>query len=118
MICGSPTLDFKALQAKTEYEGGFTASSKIIKWFWEIVHAYEDKDKKRLLFFATGSDRVPIGGLSKLSFTISKNGPDSMRLPTSHTCYNTLMLCTYSTKERLEERLLTAIGNAEGFGLM
>ncbi|GJJ76063.1 ubiquitin-protein ligase E3 A [Entomortierella parvispora] len=118
LICGSPILDFKALQEITQYEGGFTASSKIIKWFWEIVHAYEDKDKKRLLFFATGSDRVPIGGLGQLSFTISKNGPDSMRLPTSHTCYNTLMLCTYSTKERLQERLLTAIGNAEGFGLM
>lgn len=107
-----------ALQEITQYEGGFDANSTIIKWFWEIVHAYEDKDKKRLLFFATGSDRVPIGGLGQLSFTISKNGPDSMRLPTSHTCYNTLMLCTYDTKERLEERLLTAIGNAEGFGLM
>ncbi|KAF9925187.1 putative E3 ubiquitin-protein ligase HTD2 [Linnemannia zychae] len=118
LICGSPDLDFHALEQITQYEGGFHAKSRIIRWFWEIVHAYEDKDKKRLLFFATGSDRVPIGGLGHLSFTISKNGPDSMRLPTSHTCYNTLMLCAYSSKERLQERLMTAIGNAEGFGLM
>ncbi|KAG0245013.1 putative E3 ubiquitin-protein ligase HTD2 [Mortierella sp. GBA43] len=118
LICGSPDLDFNALEKITQYEGGFNAKSKIIRWFWEIVHAYDEKDKKRLLFFATGSDRVPIGGLGHLSFTISKNGPDSMRLPTSHTCYNTLMLCAYSTKERLQERLMTAIGNAEGFGLM
>ncbi|KAF9291068.1 putative E3 ubiquitin-protein ligase HTD2 [Linnemannia elongata] len=118
LICGSPDLDFNALEQITQYEGGFHAKSRIIRWFWETVHAYEDKDKKRLLFFATGSDRVPIGGLGHLSFTISKNGPDSMRLPTSHTCYNTLMLCAYSSKERLQERLMTAIGNAEGFGLM
>lgn len=118
LICGSPDLDFNALEQITQYEGGFHAKSRIIRWFWETVHAYEDKDKKRLLFFATGSDRVPIGGLGHLSFTIAKNGPDSMRLPTSHTCYNTLMLCAYSSKERLQERLMTAIGNAEGFGLM
>ncbi|KAF9431462.1 putative E3 ubiquitin-protein ligase HTD2 [Entomortierella beljakovae] len=118
LICGSPDLDFNALEEITQYEGGFNAKTKIIRWFWEIVHAYDEKDKKRLLFFATGSDRVPIGGLGHLTFTISKNGPDSMRLPTSHTCYNTLMLCAYSTKERLQERLMTAIGNAEGFGLM
>ncbi|KAG9325799.1 hypothetical protein KVV02_005723, partial [Mortierella alpina] len=118
LICGSPILDFNALEQITQYEGGFHAKSRIIRWFWEIVHAYEEKDKKRLLFFATGSDRVPIGGLGHLSFTISKNGPDSMRLPTSHTCYNTLMLCAYSTKEKLQERLTTAIGNSEGFGLM
>ncbi|KAG0000763.1 putative E3 ubiquitin-protein ligase HTD2 [Entomortierella chlamydospora] len=118
LICGSPEIDFNALEQITQYEGGFNAKSRIIRWFWETVHAYDEKDKKRLLFFATGSDRVPIGGLGHLSFTISKNGPDSMRLPTSHTCYNTLMLCAYSTKERLQERLMTAIGNAEGFGLM
>ncbi|KAF9204525.1 putative E3 ubiquitin-protein ligase HTD2 [Haplosporangium sp. Z 27] len=118
LICGSPDLDFNALEQITQYEGGFHAKSRIIRWFWETVHAYDEKDKKRLLFFATGSDRVPIGGLGHLSFTISKNGPDSMRLPTSHTCYNTLMLCAYSSKERLQERLMTAIGNAEGFGLM
>ncbi|KAK3813070.1 MAG: hypothetical protein J3Q66DRAFT_42246 [Benniella sp.] len=118
LICGSPDLDFNALEKITQYEGGFHAKSRIIRWFWEIVHAYDEKHKKRLLFFATGSDRVPIGGLGHLTFTISKNGPDSMRLPTSHTCYNTLMLCAYSSKERLQERLMTAIGNAEGFGLM
>ncbi|KAF9205089.1 putative E3 ubiquitin-protein ligase HTD2 [Podila verticillata] len=118
LICGSPDLDFNALEQITQYEGGFHSKSRIIRWFWETVHAYEEKDKKRLLFFTTGSDRVPIGGLGQLSFTISKNGPDSMRLPTSHTCYNTLMLCAYSSKERLQERLMTAIGNAEGFGLM
>ncbi|KAF9429612.1 putative E3 ubiquitin-protein ligase HTD2 [Podila epigama] len=118
LVCGSPDLDFYALEQITQYEGGFHSKSRIIRWFWETVHAYEEKDKKRLLFFTTGSDRVPIGGLGQLSFTISKNGPDSMRLPTSHTCYNTLMLCAYSSKERLQERLMTAIGNAEGFGLM
>jgi len=50
------------------------------RYFWEIVHEFTDEQKKQLLQFATGSDRVPIGGLSKLKLIIARNGPDSDRL--------------------------------------
>ncbi|KAI8881103.1 HECT-domain-containing protein [Backusella circina FSU 941] len=118
LICGSSDLDFEALEAATVYDGGWTKDSEIIKFFWEIVHSFSYEEKKKLLFFATGSDRAPIGGLSKLQFVIAKNGGDSDRLPTSHTCYNVLLLCEYSSKEKLKERLLTSISNAEGFGMI
>ncbi|KAG1468517.1 hypothetical protein G6F56_003790 [Rhizopus delemar] len=118
LICGSSDLDFEALEKTTVYDGGWTKDSDIIKYFWEIAHSFSYEDKKKLLFFATGSDRAPIGGLSKLQFVIAKNGGDSDRLPTSHTCYNVLLLCEYSSKEKLKERLLTSISNAEGFGMI
>jgi hypothetical protein len=57
-----------------------------------VVHALCEGDKKRLLFFTTGSDRVPIKGLANLPFIISRNGADSARLPTAHTCFNHLLL--------------------------
>jgi ubiquitin-protein ligase E3 A len=44
-----------------------------------VVHALDDERKKKLLFFATGTDRIPLGGLGKLSFTIARNGSDSDR---------------------------------------
>jgi len=50
-----------------------------VRNFWEIVHEFSDEQKKQLLQFATGSDRVPIGGLSKLKLIIARNGPDSDR---------------------------------------
>ncbi|KAI9478074.1 MAG: hypothetical protein EXX96DRAFT_619024 [Benjaminiella poitrasii] len=118
LVCGSSDLDFDALEVSTVYDGGWTKDSLIIKYFWEIVHSFSYEEKKKLLFFATGSDRAPIGGLSKLQFVIAKNGGDSDRLPTSHTCYNVLLLCEYSSKEKLRERLLTSISNAEGFGMI
>ncbi|ORZ02211.1 hypothetical protein BCR43DRAFT_481192 [Syncephalastrum racemosum] len=118
VICGSSHLDFYALEAATVYDGGWCKDSPIIKHFWEIVHDFSEDEKKKLLFFATGSDRAPIGGLGKLQFVIAKNGADSDRLPTSHTCYNVLLLCEYSSKEKLRERLLTSISNAEGFGMI
>ncbi|XP_070553095.1 ubiquitin-protein ligase E3A-like [Ptychodera flava] len=118
LVCGSKHLDFDALEEATEYDGGFSRDSPIIRQFWEIVHAFSEEDKKKLLMFTTGSDRVPIGGLAKLKLIIARNGPDSDRLPTSHTCFNVLLLPQYSSKEKLEERLIKAISNAKGFGML
>lgn len=65
-----------------------------------------------------GSDRVPVGGMSRLKLVIARNGSDSDRLPTSHTCYNVLLLPEYTTREKLEERLLKAINYSKGFGMI
>ena len=68
--------------------------------------------------FTTGSDRVPIGGLGKLKLVIARNGSDSDRLPTSHTCFNVLLLPDYKDKDKLLERLTKAISYAKGFGML
>ena len=118
LICGSPDFDFVALEKVTKYEDGFTSSSRCIRDFWEIVHGFDIESKKKLLAFATGSDRIPIDGLKGVKFVISRNGPDSNRLPTSHTCFNHLLLPEYSSKDKMKEYLLLAIHQNEGFGLM
>ena len=65
-------------------------------WLWDIVHeVFNDAKRRRLLFFVTGSDRAPIKGLGALALTVSRNGPDSPRLPTAHTCFNHLLLPEY-----------------------
>lgn len=108
--------------------------------FWKIVREFSETQKKQLLAFVTGSDRIPLGGLAKLKFIIVKNGPDSdryvstaklntfavpikvvfmqNRLPTAHTCFNALLLCDYSSKAKLRERLTKAITHAKGFGMI
>ncbi|KAI9506108.1 hypothetical protein BX070DRAFT_186917 [Coemansia spiralis] len=118
LVCGCSDLDFNALQNSTIYDGGYSKTSEVILYFWKVVGEFTDELKRKLLFFATSSDRVPIGGLSKLQFVIAKNGGDSDRLPTSHTCFNVLLLPEYSSLEKLRERLLTAIHNSEGFGMI
>jgi len=118
LICGSPILDFDALEKSTVYDSGYTKDHPVIRNFWEVVHSFTLEQKKKLLFFATGSDRSPIGGLENLNFVITRHGADSDRLPSAHTCFNHLLLPEYSTKEKLQERLLAAINNAEGFGML
>ncbi|EFC46237.1 predicted protein [Naegleria gruberi] len=117
LICGSPVLDFEALERTTKYADGYDKDHPLIKDFWDIVHHFSEEDKKKFLMFCTGSDRVPIKGLGELGFVIVKNGDDDRRLPTAHTCFNHLLLPKYSTKENMKERLLSAINNCMGFGL-
>ena len=64
-----------------------------------------------------GSDRAPIGGLGSMKCIIQRDGPDSDKLPTSHTCFNTLLLPEYASRVKMLGRLRLAIMNAEGFGL-
>lgn len=65
----------------------------------------------------TGSDRAPIGGLGALRCVLQRDGPDGPKLPTSHTCFNTLLLPEYATRPKLARLLRLAINNSEGFGL-
>eukprot|EP01112_Ceratiomyxa_fruticulosa_P021097 TRINITY_DN7344_c0_g3_i1.p1 TRINITY_DN7344_c0_g3~~TRINITY_DN7344_c0_g3_i1.p1 ORF type:complete len:862 (-),score=233.51 TRINITY_DN7344_c0_g3_i1:347-2932(-) len=119
LICGSPSLDFLELEANTQYEGGFDENHPTIRNFWHVVHNnLTPEQQRKLLFFTTGSDRAPIGGLGKLPFVITRHGPDSDRLPSAHTCFNHLLLPDYSSREKLLERLIAAVNNSEGFGMM
>lgn len=118
LICGSTDLDFEALEAATVYEDGFDENSPAIKHFWTVLHALSDEDKRKFLFFCTGSDRVPIKGLGSLSFTVSKGGPDSDRLPSAHTCFNHLLLPDYASLEKMEKYIKLAISHSQGFGLL
>jgi ubiquitin-protein ligase E3 A len=82
------------------------------------LHSLTEEEKKLFLKFVSGSDRSPIDGLSKLKMVISKNGDDDTRLPSAHTCFNHLLLPTYSSVEVMRAKLKYAItASAEGFGL-
>ncbi|KAF9901816.1 hypothetical protein EC991_005642 [Linnemannia zychae] len=119
LLCGNADLDMRDLEASCLYDDGYSPSHTLIKEFWEIVHQdLSPEQHKQLLVFVTGSDRVPIRGLKDLMFVIQRNGPDSDRLPTALTCFSRLLLPEYSNKVKMKERLVTAIENSNGFGLV
>ncbi|KAN0019256.1 hypothetical protein ACTFIV_008293 [Dictyostelium citrinum] len=116
LVCGVEDLNFTELERGTNYEGGYTQDDTTIKNFWKVLHGLSDEDKRRFLTFVTGGDRVPYGGLEKMSFTITKTA-DSDRLPSAHTCFNTLILPAYPEFEKLRDLLTKALTHYEGFGL-
>ena len=104
LICGSPVLDFEALERAAQYDDGFSRTHSTITLLWEVIHELPADTQKKFLFFCTGSDRVPIKGLGNLNFVVSRNGTDESRLPSAHTCFNHLLLPEYTKKVRRQLR--------------
>lgn len=123
LISGLPEIDIDDLAANTEYVG-FSPSSQVVQWFWEVVRSLNQEDRARLLQFCTGTSKVPLDGFKALQgisgpqkFQIHRAAHEQQRLISAHTCFNQLDLPEYSSKEALCEKLMLAIYEAsEGFG--
>jgi len=117
LVRGTPSFDFFELEKAAVYDGGYDRENPVIKNFWKIFHSMPPQIKKRFLHFLTGSDRVPVSGLAKMRFVIQQV-KDTTRLPAAHTCFNILDLPAYGSITELQEKLVFAITNTEGFGLV
>ncbi|KAI9468651.1 hypothetical protein BX667DRAFT_473830 [Coemansia mojavensis] len=118
-LCASaPEISAAELERIAQYEDEYTAEHPAVRRFWRVVHGLLPAQLRQLLAFVTASDRVPPGGYAHITFVVQRNGPDTDRLPTALTCFGRLLLPAYETDEKMCERLVTAIENASGFGLV
>ncbi|CAG8973100.1 hypothetical protein HYALB_00007577 [Hymenoscyphus albidus] len=115
VVEGIQEIDISEMRRATRYIG-WEASHRTVRDFWSIVKRYDLPTKKKLLEFVTASDRVPVGGMRNLQFTLQRNGIDDVHLPTTYTCYGILLLPEYSSKDVLREKLKMALENSKGFG--
>ena len=115
VVEGIQEIDITELRRTTRYVG-WDATDKPVRDFWSIVRKYDIGQKRKLLEFVTASDRVPVGGMRNVQFTLQKNGVGDGHLPTSYTCYGILLLPEYSSKDVLKEKLAMSLENSKGFG--
>ncbi|KAL1304102.1 hypothetical protein AAFC00_000536 [Neodothiora populina] len=115
IVEGSTHLDIDLLEKAATYRG-YEATSDVVKWFWEIVKDYSEENQKLLLEFVTASSRVPVNGTESLTFVIERLMGDSTSLPGSSTCFSTLRLPEYESKDILEHKLTIALQHSLGFG--
>ncbi|KZT21806.1 HECT-domain-containing protein [Neolentinus lepideus HHB14362 ss-1] len=120
LIGGISDVDMDDWAKYTDYRN-YEKTDQVIQWFWECVRKWPTERKSRLLQFVTGTSRVPMNGFKDLQgadgprrFTIEKWG-DPSQLPRSHTCFNRLDLPPYQDYSSLEQKLLFAIEETEGF---
>ena len=120
LLCGNPNLvgDFRDLQKVTVYMDGYTKDTPVVKWFWEVMSKLTEKEKRNLLSFVTGNDRVPLKGLTSLTFRVQRSGDNDDHLPSAHTCFNILSFPEYSSKAILTKRFEVALKNVTGFNLV
>ena len=133
LVLSGPGLDLADWQHNARYGLNVNAASDRVVWFWHLVESMDDATRRLLLRFVTGSTQVPAGGFSRLdpAFTIEGEGRDvsvmapgappgefeSHRLPSAHTCTNTLDLPNYPTPELLAEKLLFALRADPAMGI-
>lgn len=116
IVMGESDMELEHLRPRAKYEG-FSEDSEYIRWFWEVLRGFDAMHRRMFLLFVTGSDRSPVGGLGELQLVIQRQPSETRRLPSAHTCFNTLMLPDYKSQQQLQEALISAIANTEGFGL-
>jgi ubiquitin-protein ligase E3 A len=116
LVSGEEVLDWDLLQQGATYGDGYKAESEAVKWFWEIFWEMPKEDKLKFLQFTTGTDRAPIGGLSKVKIIIQRIA-NTESLPVSHTCFSIFGLPEYRTKEEMRQKVQMALTETEGFGL-
>ena len=126
LVQGIPAINTRDLESVTRYEGGYSRQHRVIRDFWSIVHSWSSLRSKsdegdqlrvrQLLEFVTASDRLPVGGESRVVFVVQKNGVGDERLPTSLTCFGRLLLPEFSSPQVMEKMLVKAIENSKGFG--
>ena len=80
------------------------------KWFWTVLERMAPQEKQEMLFFWTGSGRLPASdeGFQPLP-TITLRPASEHHLPTANTCINRLYLPMYTSKSVLKVKLLQAI---------
>ena len=118
---GSDDFDISELTRIAVYEGGYHEGCPPIIWLWDcLINRFTTIEQRDFLAFVTGSARAPLAGLAQLkSFTITRASTgDTERLPTAHTCFNTLLLPEYCDAVKLENKLKLAIKHHTGFGLI
>ncbi|KAI9503062.1 hypothetical protein BX070DRAFT_224661 [Coemansia spiralis] len=111
-------IEADALMQHAGYADGYTVEHPAAKRFWSIVRSFDQATLRKLLAFVTASERVPFGGYERITFVLQRNGPDTERLPAAITCFGRLLLPEYATKHKMRKKLVTAIENSSGFGLI
>ena len=119
LLGGTPTVSVDEIKARTDITSGDSsgASTQLISnWFWIIVGNMTQLQRSKLLYFSTGSTRLPSGTGKALTVEIVSSLPvDS--LPMSTTCSKKLQIPAYMTMEQFRSKLLLAVENCNNYEL-
>ncbi|RHZ41894.1 hypothetical protein DYB26_013948 [Aphanomyces astaci] len=113
LSCGTPKIDIALWKQHTRYDG-YTDQDDTVRLFWDVMASFSDEQRSDFVRFAWGRSRLPRGKWPQPFKLTKKAGRDSvLSLPVAHTCFFSVELPPYTTKERMHDMLLATIN----FGL-
>ncbi|GMF10791.1 unnamed protein product [Phytophthora lilii] len=113
MLCGCDSIDVTDWEAHTRCSKNLRGT-RVLRWFWELVRHMQPDYRRRLLQFATGCSRVPIGGFRHLTSHDGQICPFTLKgvhstYIQSHACFNRLDLPMASSRSELKEVLYATL---------
>ncbi|GBG25849.1 E3 ubiquitin-protein ligase HERC2 [Hondaea fermentalgiana] len=116
LCCGVADVDVEFLHSRTKYIGGVRVTDRAVKFLWDVLgNDFSPEDRTQFLRFVWGRERM--SEVDEITFTIGPHlqardsGDPDKYLPQAHTCFMSLSLPNYSSKEILRKRLHFAIYN-------
>ncbi|MES1922293.1 hypothetical protein MHBO_003802, partial [Bonamia ostreae] len=115
MVCGNRRIDLRVLRENTRYRPPSIEESDQIKWLWVALEEFGQEDRQRFLRFVWGQSRLPLSreGFKEKFVVCLREEQFDESLPASHTCFFSLDLPKYTSKNVLKEKLLYAIRNCQ-----
>ncbi|KAI9916240.1 hypothetical protein PsorP6_016910 [Peronosclerospora sorghi] len=109
LACGSPKIDLELWQRHTRYDG-YTEDDPTVLLFWEALAEFSDAQRADFVRFAWGRSRLPRGKWPQPFKLSKKGGRDAIRsLPVAHTCFFSVELPPYTSRETMRSMLLATI---------
>ncbi len=112
LFCGEDCVDLDTLRQATVYDGDVKESDSHIQFFWASLEELSPEDRAHFVNFCSGRSRLPPSAADyPLPFklvgppTHSEKNPDNY-LPIARTCFFTLSLPKYTSKEVRRDILL------------
>ncbi|RLN53692.1 hypothetical protein BBJ29_001338 [Phytophthora kernoviae] len=114
LVCGKASVDVALLRRRTIYGDGCQATDPHIAYFWDVLTAFSDEQKSSFLRFVWGRSRLPTHAADftqdfKISGLPKAAGRADMYLPIAHTCFFSIDLPAYSSREVMHDKLVYAI---------
>ncbi|TBU10065.1 HECT domain-containing ubiquitin-transferase, partial [Hamiltosporidium tvaerminnensis] len=103
--------------SSTNYIGDYHKDHHVIVWFWKFVKSSNEEIRKKILYFVTALEKLPIGGFQSQKFILKgfsiESTPCKELFPSSQTCVNLLILPCYDDEETLIKKFMIALENKE-----
>jgi len=115
MVCGPPEVDIDILKTNTIYGEGITENTPSINLFWQVLEEFSQEDRQKYLRFVWGRSRLPSSSQDwERKHKINKLSPRGATpadklLPTAHTCFFSIDIPMYTSKQVCREKLLYAV---------
>jgi E3 ubiquitin-protein ligase HECTD2 len=108
LVRGSEDFDLDTLRAAVLYDNWKRPGTKedlqdeddvkrdypVVRMFWNYFESADIKERRRILRFVTGTDRLPPAGIVNLVIKVSRQemGKGEFRYPSARTCFNQILL--------------------------